>query len=168
MRVRYAIIAALALTLTAGGAGLSQASTTGYVAHLSGLNEVGPNASPATGTAFLVYDNVLNTLTTSVTFSGLTAPLTATHIHGPAAIGVNAGVIHFLATTSPPIGLTTGSYNDTWVGLTATQQGWLTGGLLYVNLHTGQFPGGEIRGQVLPDATPNLTVSWGRIKSLYR
>jgi len=165
MRVRYAIIAALALILTAG---LSQASTTGYVANLSGTNEVPANASPATGIAFLVYDNVANTPTTNVSFSGLTAPLTATHIHGPAAVGVNAGVIHFLATTSPPLGLVSGSYNDTWSGLTATQQGWLTGGLLYVNLHTGNFPGGEIRGQILPDATPTANVSWGRIKSLYR
>ena len=168
MRVRYAIIAALALTLTAGSAGLSHASTTGYVAHLSGLNEVPPNASPATGTAFLTYDDVANTLTTNVTFSGLTAPLTATHIHGPAGPGANAGVIHSLASTSPPIGFTSGSYSDTWSGLTATQQGWLSSGLMYVNLHTGNFPGGEIRGQVLPDATPTVTVSWGRIKSLYR
>lgn len=165
MRVRYSILV-LVSALALGTATHALAATFGFVANLSGLNEVGPNASPATGMAFIVYDNVANTLTTSGSFTGLVAPLTAGHIHGPAPIGVNASVIHPFSAL--PLGSTSGVWNDVWVGLTATQVGYLNSGLLYVNLHSQSFPGGEIRGQVLPDATPSRKVTWGKIKALYR
>jgi hypothetical protein len=63
---------------------------------------------------------------------------------------------------------TCGTINDTWSGLTATQVGWLNTQQLYVNIHSQQFPGGEIRGQILPEATPTGVASWGKIKMLYR
>lgn len=167
MHLRYSIIAALASALVLGGAGASLATTFSYIATLSGLQEVPPNASPATGSAFLVYDDAANALTTSITFSGLTAGVTASHIHGPAAPGVAAGVVHGFAST--PLGATSGSYNDVWTGLTAAQVGNLNGSLLYVNLHNQNFPGGEIRGQIIPEsATPARAVTWGKIKALYR
>ncbi len=168
MRVRYSIILALASALALGNATHALATTFGFTATLSGLQEVGPNASPATGTAFLVYDDVANTLSTTVSFAGLLAPLTASHIHGsPTSVpGVNAGVIHPFA--SAPAGATSGTYSDVWVGLTPTQVTWLNGGLLYVNIHSQLYPGGEIRGQIYSDATPSRKVSWGKIKSLYR
>ena len=172
MRVRYSLIPILAVALIAASAP-SHATTTSYVANLSGANEVPPNASPATGTGFVVYDDVANSITTSVTYSGLLANMTATHIHGPALAGANAPVIHFLATTSPPIGTQSGSYNDVWdssdsPALSAVHIGYLTTQKLYINIHTTQFPGGEIRGQIVPAATPARAVSWGRIKNLYR
>jgi hypothetical protein len=115
--------------------------------------------------AFIIYDDVAHSLTLSGSFSGLVAGLTAGHYHGPALPGVNASVIH--GYSGLPLGSTFGSWSDLWV-LTPTQEGYLTGGLLYVNLHSQTFPGGEIRGQVVPDATPAHAVSWGRIKALYR
>ena len=166
MRFRYSILVLLASALVLGGAGASHATTFGYSASLSGANEVPANPSPGTGSAFLVYDDVANTLTTSISFCGLTAGLTASHIHGPAAPGVNAGVLHGFPAT--PLGSMCGSYGDVWSGLTATQVGYLNDGLLYINLHTTNFPGGEIRGQIYPDATPSRPMSWGRIKMLYR
>ena len=166
MRVRYSIMLALALVLTLGNATHALATTFGYTATLLGVNEVGPNASPATGNAFIIYDDVANTLTTSGAFIGLVAPLTAGHIHGPALPGVNASVIHGFV--GLPIGATSGAWNDVWSGLTPTQVGYLTSGRLYVNLHSQTFPGGEIRGQVVPDATPTRALSWGKIKALYR
>ena len=172
MRVRYSLIPILAVVLIVASAP-SHATTTSYVANLSGANEVPPNPSPATGTAFVVYDDVANTLSTSVTYSGLVATMTATHIHGPALAGTNAPVIHFLATTSPPLGTQSGSYSDVWdssdsPALNATHISYLTTQKLYINIHTGTYPGGEIRGQIVPAATPARAVSWGRIKNLYR
>ncbi len=166
MRVRFSILVLLASALVLGGAGSSLATTFGYSASINGLNEVPANASPGTGSAFLVYDDVANTLTTSITFCNLLAGLTASHIHGPALPGVNAGVIHGFPAT--PLGSTCGAYGDVWAGLTAAQVGWLNTGMLYINLHTSQFPGGEIRGQIYPDATPARPSSWGRVKALYR
>jgi hypothetical protein len=166
MRVRYPIILALASALALGNATHALATTYGFSVHLSGLNEVGPNASPATGVAFIVYDDVANTVTTNGNFSGLLGQLTAGHFHGPAPVGVNAAVIHGFV--GLPLGSTFGSWSDVWSGLTSTQVTYLMTGQLYVNLHSNVFPGGEIRDQVRPDATPTNAVSWGRIKTLYR
>jgi hypothetical protein len=167
MRLRYSIILALASALVLGSAGPSLATTFSYVATLDGLQEVPPNASPASGSAFLVYDDVANTLTTSISFAGLLAGVSASHIHGPAAPGVAAGVLHGIPST--PFGATSGSYGDVWSGLTAVQVGYLNGSLLYINLHDSLFPGGEIRGQIIPEpVTPTRAVSWGKIKALYR
>src|SRR5215472_14468591 len=52
-----------------------------FVAHLSGLNENPPNASPAMGTAVVTLDPTAHTLQLNVTFSNLTANDTAAHIH---------------------------------------------------------------------------------------
>ena len=165
MRVRYSMILALASALVLASAASSPAATSSYVANLRGTNEVPANPSPATGTAFIVYDDVAHSLTLSGTFSGLVAPLTAGHYHGPALPGVNASVIHPFTTL--PLGAMSGAWTDFWA-LTPTQEGYLLGGLLYVNLHSTVYPGGEIRGQVVPDATPAHAVTWGRIKALYR
>jgi CHRD domain len=166
MRLRYTHALALVASLSLALAGAASATTFGYVAHLSGLNEVPPNGSPGSGTAFVTYDDVTNTITTSITFSGLVGTTTASHFHGPATTSTNAPVIHGFAAT--PLGVTSGSYGDVWTTATATQVGWLQTQQLYVNIHSQVYPGGEIRGQVVPDATPSRAVSLGRIKSLYR
>ena len=64
------------------------------------------------------------------------------HFHGPAAPGVAAGVAVPLAAplASPINGMAT---------LTDGQIGDLRAGLWYINIHTAQNPGGEIRGQLL-------------------
>src|SRR5262245_44167697 len=94
-----------------------------------------------------------NTLTINIAFSGLSAPATASHIHGPAMPGVNAAVLYPLtAITTPGIA---GTINGT-VGLVdgtggftrAQQLQQLRGGLWYINIHNTNFPGGEIRGQL--------------------
>ena len=165
MRVRYPLILSLALALTLGAAASALATTFSYVATLAGTNEVPPNASPATGTGFIVYDDVAATITVSVSWSGLTAPATAGHIHGPGGVGVNAGVL-FPFSGVPAA--TAGSIPTQSFAISSTQVGYLNTALLYVNIHTSNFPGGEIRGQIYPEATPNNAVSWGRLKSLYR
>ena len=73
--------------------------------------------------------------------AGLSGPATAAHFHGPAEAGKNAGVEVPIpnAGTSPVEGSAT---------LTEAQAADLTGGKLYVNVHTAANPGGEIRGQV--------------------
>jgi hypothetical protein len=74
----------------------------------------------------------------SLNFSGLTSAETDAHIHGPAAPGV-VGVILFP--------LPTGNVSDFQISLTPTDVANLKNGQLYVNVHTTNFPNGEIRGQ---------------------
>src|SRR5262249_42789100 len=169
MRIRYSTVVLLALALILGGASTSHATQFTFCANLDGLQEVPPNGSSATGTATLVYEDVTNTLTTNGNCCNLSASFTASHIHGPAAPGANAGVLHPLAVLlGTPL---CGSFNnDVWSGLTAAQVGFLNSGLLYINVHSMQFPGGEIRGQILTNCgpTPNRPNTWGRIKTIYR
>jgi hypothetical protein len=161
MRLRYVVslfaVAALAVASPA-------LADTGFFASLDGLQEVGPNASPGTGTATLVLDNAQANLSYVVTYTGLTAARTAAHIHGPAAPGVNAGVLHGLLNQT---GTTSGSANGVWA-LSATNVGQLFSGLLYVNIHTSNFPGGEIRGQINGAPTASRATTWGRLKKLYQ
>jgi hypothetical protein len=165
--MRYPVILALAASLIVGVAGKSVATVFTYTATITGLQEVPPNASPGIGTGFLSYDDVANALTTNISFSGLVAGTIAAHIHGGAAYGANAPIVRPFA--SAPLGVTSGSFTDVWTGLTPTQVGYLNGSLLYINLHTSAFTGGEIRGQIIPEsATSSRAVTWGKIKALYR
>jgi hypothetical protein len=140
------------LAYCAGGAGAvllartarSQGATTTYSADLKGSSEVPPNTTAGTGSATITID-ANNKLTWNVSFSGLTGPATAVHIHGPAPVGKNAGVLIWLSTkgqtaASPVTGSGT---------FTAEQASDLTNGLCYVNVHTNANPGGEIRGQLV-------------------
>ncbi len=106
---------------------------------LSARNEVPPNASGGSGSAKVEIDG--NVLKWSVSYEGMTGPVTAGHFHGPAPAGANAGVVvPFAGSMASPI---TGSAT-----LSAAQLADLKAGMYYINLHTAANPGGEIRGQV--------------------
>jgi hypothetical protein len=68
-------------------------------------------SSPGTGLAIVVLDPTAETIQILATFSSLTSPTTAAHIHCCAPLNTNAGV----ATTVPafidfPLGVTFGAY----------------------------------------------------------
>jgi hypothetical protein len=115
-----------------------------YEAALSAAQEVPPNSSAGTGSAEVQLNTNTNTLKWKVTYSGLTGAATAGHIHGPAPMGQNAGVqVPFPGNlNAQPI---TGETQ-----ITSAQAAALASGQWYVNIHTPQNPGGEIRGQLQP------------------
>ena len=138
-------------------------------ATLQGLQEVPSNSSTATGSLTGTYDDVTNTLSFDVSFSGLAANATTSHFHGPAARGVNAGVQ--IGLTGFPAA-TSGNYSNSFV-LTAAQELDILAGLWYINIHNGTFPGGEIRAQLDEGTLPvelssftasvirdNVTLNW--------
>ena len=108
---------------------------------LTGAQEVPAVTTGGSGTVDTTFDKATNVLTWTVTYSGLSGPVTAGHFHGPAMPGANAGVaVPFTGDMASPIrGKAT---------LTAAQAADLTAGRYYANLHTAKNPGGEIRGQV--------------------
>lgn len=166
----------LSTSLLLLGAVPAQAALITYTATLSGLAEATPNDSPGTGRAAVVFDDVMNTLSVDVTFSGLLAPTTAAHIHccTPEPLTGTAGV----ATPVPnfpdfPVGVTAGSYSRTFDllaslsynpafvtangGSTASARAALLAGMAagrsYLNVHSVAFPGGEIRGFLVAENT---------------
>jgi hypothetical protein len=84
-------------------------------------------------------------------FTDLTAPASAMHIHGPAGAGTNAAVLidlsPYLFSAADPAkgGIIMGN-----VPIPTDDVSNLLAGLLYINIHTTNNPGGEIRGQLIP------------------
>ena len=111
-----------------------------YTATLGADQQVPPVTSSGTGTAAMTLDG--DKLTYDIEYKDLTGPATAAHIHGPAAAGANAGVLVPFANPASPIKGT--------VNLTPAQVTDLKDGKTYVNVHTAQNKGGEIRGQIKP------------------
>jgi hypothetical protein len=171
MKKRLLLFASMVLWATA-----SHATTITLTTILSGANESPATPSLGTGFAIVTLDDVADTLRVQVTFSGLTTPNIAAHIHCcTAAPGSgNAGV----ATTLPtfpgfPGGVTAGSYDNTlnlldpasYNGAFITASGGLAAANLalingletnrtYLNIHTTMFTGGEIRGFLVPAPEP--------------
>src|SRR5215216_3578108 len=155
-----------------------------FTTTLTGAQEVPPSGSPGIGSALVTLDTVTNLLTVNVSFAGLGSPTVASHIHccaGPGAIAMVATAVP----TFPgfPLGVTTGTYLQTFdltlastynpafitahggtvAGAQAAFIAGLTSGQTYFNIHSSQFPGGEIRGQLqaVPEPASVLLLTTG-------
>jgi hypothetical protein len=146
--------------------GLASAANAGVLVYNFGLNsaqENNPaNTSPATGSMTLTLDDVSGAFSLSYNYQGMIGNLTVAHFHRAAA-GVNGPVFYWLAATGAPAGagidkllspsLATGGKSGSGTGngtFTSAQIADVKAGLVYANLHTTTFGGGEIRGQVVP------------------
>jgi hypothetical protein len=156
---KAALLASIVLLAIAFTAGIASAQTT-FQAVLLGLGENPPNASPASGFGTVVLNLAQTQITVDESWSGLTAPATASHIHGPGGVGTNAPIL-FPFSGVPAA--TAGSIPTQTFSITPTQVGYLFAGNLYMNVHTSVFPGGEIRGQLLlvPEPGTALLVGLG-------
>lgn len=119
---------------------------TSFQAFLLGTGETPPNGSPGTGFGTVVLNAAQTQITVDESWSGITSPATASHIHGPGGAGTNAPVI-FPFSGVPAA--TSGSIPEQTFAITPQQVSWLFSGFLYMNVHDANFPGGEIRGQLL-------------------
>src|SRR5439155_9321105 len=144
---------------------------------LLGNFESPPTGSAGTGFALVTIDTVSQMMTVDVTFSGLGTGTTASHIHCCTTTPGTGNAI--VATTTPtfpgfPLAVTSGtyhnifdmtlasSYNPAFItdhsGTVASAEADLFAGIIageaYLNIHTTQFPSGEIRGFLVPTPLP--------------
>lgn len=129
-----------------------------FSATYKGSNEVPANASTATGTISGTYNDSSNTISYTITFSGLGSNTSAAHFHGPAIPGTNAAVVY--AHAGFPIGVTSGTLAVTTQVITDDQEKDLLAGKWYSNIHTDNFQGGEIRALIFfgaPFVAPTIT-----------
>jgi hypothetical protein len=112
-----------------------------YLANLIGAEEVPPNDSTGTGGVAASYDPDTKLFKWTIEYDGLTGPATAAHFHGPAESGANAEpVVPIEGDLASPI--------SGEVTLTDEQAADLQAGRWYFNIHTAQYPDGELRGQL--------------------
>ncbi len=162
--------------------GVAKADQLAFTTTLTGGQEVPPTGSPGIGSALVTVDTLTNLMTVNVSFTGLLSPTVASHIHCCAPLGVNAMVATAVPTFPGfPLGVTTGTYLQTFdltaaatynpafitahggtvAGAQAAFIAGLVGGQTYLNIHTSQFPGGEIRGQLQAVPEPATLLLFG-------
>jgi hypothetical protein len=164
MKLRFALPALFAFAVACA----AHAAPVTFQTTLSGAAESPPTPSAGTGLGAVVFDLSAHSLTVSESFSSLTSGTTASHIHCCTTLpgSGNAAVATMVPTFSLlPLGVTSGTftqsfdtslastYNPAFVTLlgsvgaaeTALFNG-LMAGEAYLNIHTTNFPGGEIRG----------------------
>lgn len=125
----------------------SQAATWDFAGVLEGTQEVPiPNLSTATGSVTGTLDDETNSFSWLVQYSSLTGGgANGGHFH-QGAVGVNGPIL--IDFTDQILFDTSGSANGVSILSDADENLLLANGL-YVNIHNAEFPGGEIRGQVV-------------------
>lgn len=109
--------------------------------------EVPATKSSAHGTMDVSYNKCDKMLTFTLKWENLTGDPVGSHIHGPAAKGVNAPVKYNFTSLLPKT--TSGTFTDSAkVDGMAIKEDSLLAGYYYINIHTSMYPGGEIRGQI--------------------
>lgn len=174
--IRSSILSAIVALFFAGSASGAQVYYLNFVPEALGAT--------GTGTGTVTFDPVLYTMLIDIQFSGLSGTTTVAHIHGPTPnpFTGTAGVI----TTTPsfpgfPTGVTSGTYNQlfdmtqassynpsfvtnnggTPLSAFAAFTNAAAAGRTYFNIHTSQFPGGEIRAFLNPVPEPSSIVLTG-------
>jgi hypothetical protein len=119
-------------------------STTDLRASLTGANESPPNTSGAGGRLVGEYSHWNKIFTWKLYVNGLSSDTTWMFFHGPDGVGNDAAA---LVPINQPF---SGNEHLGSVTLTEQQAADLLAGRWYVDIQTKDFPGGEIRGAVVP------------------
>jgi len=154
MRIRFGRLlccAAAMLGILAAASPMASATTILFTISMNGSQETPPNASGAAGGGIASFDTATNMINLSVFFAGLAAPATASHIHDGAP-GVPGAVIVSFVPFTPAA--TFGSIVGGPLAFPVADIPDLMAGNTYFNIHDAVFPGGEIRGQLIPAVVP--------------
>jgi len=109
--------------------------------NINGANEVRRCRPGPWGRGDYTVNTFSHVIKYNISFSGLSSSETLAHIHGPAAVG---------AKRSDHVSLPLGSPISGSFATTAASGRNLLGSLTYTNIHSSNFGGGEIRGQMVP------------------
>ena len=159
------VISLLGLTAVVGcGSSSNDSSNSGnpgtqsktFTVTLSPAAETPPCANAAagaTGTAMVTIPGDNSSVSVSLTYSGLSGPATAAHIHSGTAAAAGPVVLPFTGSLTSPFSSTLTAAN--YVAASGAPADFPTfvaalkaGGAGYVNVHTARCPAGEIRAEI--------------------
>jgi hypothetical protein len=176
------VLSALALAASTLALAPAASALDIYRVVASGPAESPPNGSPGNSIANISIDGL--TMTINVPFSDLLSNATAAHIHccTTEAFTGTAGIA--LPFADFPVGVTSGEYSGTFnlgdaavysptflaafggtaAGASAALLDGLASNEAYLNIHTTQYPAGEIRGFAVAVAAPiPEPATWGML-----
>lgn len=160
------VISAVFMLFTAHTAFADSKNSSGYRfnASLSGAQEVPSSSSEASGRIFVNFDRALTKVDVWLRLRGINSLVVASHFHcnraganGPVAVGLlNPGPLSEIGERTR-VTLTnddfTGADCMSTVGRPVNNIAALyfamRDGLIYINVHTPDFPPGEVRGQMI-------------------
>ena len=116
-----------------------------FKASLSAANETPPTQSAGYGVMDARYMPTMQTLEWRLYFGKLSGPVTYAFLQGPDGVGNERAD---MVPINPPF---EGNIQKGSATLTAAQAADLLAGKWSVELRTAQFPGGEIRGVLVPE-----------------
>jgi len=156
------VISCLGLTAVMGCGGSSSnssnpvAQSKTFTVTLSPANETPPctkAGAAATGVATITIPADDSSVAVSVTYTGLSGPAVAAHIHSGTAAAAGPIVLPFSGSLTSPINISLTSAN--YVAAAGAPADFATfvaalkaGGAGYVNVHTAACPAGEIRAEI--------------------
>ena len=138
LRTCFTWLIALALPVSFVFTSSGLAATVTFRAELKGANVVPANLRPGRGLLIAAFDTVTRRLTWTGTYSGVSKRITGIHFHSPARPNESAGMV--LAIERLSRGTAT---------LSDSEAADLIAGYWYIDIHTRDYPRGEIRGQVI-------------------
>jgi hypothetical protein len=137
--VSFAASAALTLALASPTWGVVK----NFMSVINAGQEVPPTTTNSFGVGFYTFDTQTKIFCWSISYTDadLSSAENAAHFHGPASPGADGPIL---------IGLPLGSPKQDCQQIDAATEMALKKGQLYVNVHTDNNAGGEIRGQIVP------------------
>jgi hypothetical protein len=134
----------LTIILSAMMFSITAAAQQKFSVSLNGRQEVPANNSSGNGNCMITLNATETQFTVTCNYQNLTSNVVGAHIHDNGPVGVNGPIGFDFSFT----GGTTGTIGPLTFNPTPAQVADLRANRWYVNIHTSNFPGGEIRGQV--------------------
>lgn len=138
------IFLTLTIILSAIMFSITAAAAPQFSVYLSGRQEVPANNSSGSGTCMVTLNATETQIAVTCDYQNLTSNVVAAHIHDNGPVGVNGPILFNFNYT----GGTSGTIGPLTFTTTAAQVADLRANKWYVNIHTANFSGGEIRGQI--------------------
>ncbi len=134
----------LTIILSAMMFSITAAAQQKFSVYLSGRQEVPANDSSGSGTCMITLNATETQVMVECNYRNLTSNVVGAHIHDNGPVGVNGPIRFDFSFT----GGTTGAIGPLTFATTPAQIADLRANRWYINIHTSNFTGGEIRGQV--------------------